>query len=148
MANSVLQDRHGPDWPLGFIKVVTPGTPVSIMSVVDPTSVNSPSSPTPGTAGAQEFTVRANQIIFMAYHPGAQPPAAAANTGLAYILRAPSSGGTGNKTDSGVIVKILQPGETFVLAPAATVEDVWGPYRYFVDADTANDGVWVTLVIS
>jgi hypothetical protein len=42
MANSVLLDRHGPDWPLGFIKVVTPGTPVGLMSLVH----SSPERPT------------------------------------------------------------------------------------------------------
>lgn len=147
MANSVLQDRHGPDWPLGFIKVVTPGTPVGIMSVVDPTNINSPSTVSSVTNPGQEYSVRANQIVFMAYKPTGASPAYAVNTGLSYVVRLNAGSGSNNRADSGVLVKVLQPGETFVLAPPSTVEDVFGPYRYAVDADNANDGVMVVLVI-
>src|SRR5713226_6520370 len=99
MANSILKDRHGPDWPLGFIQVVTPGTPVNIMSVVDPSNLNDPATPTPSTAGADEFTVRAQQIAFLAFKPGASH-GTQNNTGNIYIVRKGSGGGSGNRDDT------------------------------------------------
>ena len=73
MANptSVQIDPQGPDWPLGFIKVVTPGTPVGIMSVVDPPpALNDPSVATPTSFAAgpsAEYTARAQHIVFQGF---------------------------------------------------------------------------------
>jgi hypothetical protein len=64
VANSVCKDKQGPVWPLGNIIVAAAGTPVNIMSLVDASNVNQPETPTPGTAGADEYTSRAQQIIF------------------------------------------------------------------------------------
>jgi hypothetical protein len=146
MANSVQQDWNGPDWPLGFIDVATPGTPVGIMSLVDPSSVNSPSSPTPGTADANEYTQRAQQIIFQAMKPGTTH-GTQNNTGNVYIVRVAQGSGTGNRDDYGSIVKTLVPGETFILASAALNRNVFSPYRYRIDADNAGDGAFVTLLM-
>lgn len=146
MANSVHRDRQGPDWPLGNIAVVTPGTPVSIMSLVDAAGADDPSAPTSSTSG--EYTAAAQQIIFQAIKAGAGPPliSAAANTGFIYIVRKPTAGG-GGTGDTGVIVKALAPGETWVLGSSALVRNVFNPYRYFVDGDTAGNGCQVTLII-
>lgn len=147
MANSVLQDRHGPDWPLGFIKVVTPGTPVSIMSVVDPSFVNQPETGAgPGPSPSDEFTTRCQQILFSGYKPGAGPPKAVANTGNVYVVRRPTSG-AGGSGDTGILVQTIAPGQTFALASAPLNRDVFSPYRYFIDADNANDGAFVTLIV-
>ena len=143
MSNTVLIDPQGPDWPLGFIKVVTPGTPVGIMSLVDSTGVNDPNTQT--VAGSNEYTVTCQQIWFYGYKTGATPPRVAANTGFVYIVRKPASP-TGNTADLGVIVKILAPGESFYIASSALNRDVFSPYRYYIDADNANDGAFVTLL--
>lgn len=151
---TVLRDRQGPDWPLGLIAVVTPGTPVSIMSIVDsansddpatatPPNPGVPSPPKPGTDPSNEYTVTCQQIIFQGYKAGAAPPVAAMNSGLVYIIRKGAAGAS----DTGTIVKILQPGETWVLASSALNSNVFSPYRYKLDADNAGDGALVTLLV-
>jgi hypothetical protein len=144
VANSVHQDIHGPIWPLGNIPVPTPGTYVNIMNNVDPTLVDSPESPTSATS--DEYTVRCQQIIFEAGKAGAAPPKIAANTGNVYIVRKPIAG-AGGVSDTGTVVKTIAPGQTFILGSAALNRNVFSPYEFFVDADTAGDGVTVTLVI-
>jgi hypothetical protein len=143
---SVQKDRQGPDWPLGFIEVVTPGTPVSIMSLVDPTSVNAPESPTSTTSN--EYTVAAQQILFMGYTPfgTATGHGLTFNIGNVYIMRRGVQG-LGNRDDYGSLVKVLAPGETFYLASAALVRNVYSPYRYYIDADNTTDGAIVTLIM-
>jgi hypothetical protein len=149
---TVLRDRQGPDWPLGLIAVATPGTPVGIMSLVDAASSDDPSTPTPTAPGppspapgknaSNEYTNTCQQIIFQGYKAGSGT-VAAMNSGLVYIIRK----GSAAATDTGTIVKILQPGETWVLASAATNLNVFSPYRYLLDADNAGDGALVTLLI-
>lgn len=151
MANSVLQDPQGSDWPLGNIVVTAPGTPVRITSLVDSSAVNAPETPTTTTAfpaggqssTADEFTRVAQQIIFQAFKAGAGPPKLALNTGNIYIVR---KGGTG-VADIGIVVAVLTPGQTFVLGSSAMVRNVFSLYRYFIDADTANDACQVTAII-
>ena len=55
--------------------------------------------------------------------------------------------GAGGIGDTGIVVQTLTPGQTFVLASAPLNRDVFSPYRYFIDADTANDGAMVTLLV-
>jgi len=145
MANSILKDYQGPDFPLGFIKVATPGTPVSIMSVVDSTNVNAPETAT--KAGANEYTPRAQRMMFMGYQPSAGAAAYVPNTGNVYIVRKPAGSGSGGKGDSGVLVKILAPAETWEIDAAALNRNAWSPYRYSLDADNANDGAMVTIFV-
>jgi hypothetical protein len=138
---SVALNRWGPVWPLGFIEVVTPGTPVRITSLVDPTAVAAPENPTvPGAApSAQipEYTFSAQQILFHGTKPdthGTQP-----NTGNVYICLA---GGT--RDDPGLIVHTLTPGETFDSASAAMRLNVFNLYAFYLDADNAGDGAMIT----
>lgn len=146
MANSVLKDRHGPDWPLGAIVVATPGTPVGIMSLVDPTGVNDPAAPTPGTAGADEYTPRCNQIVFQGFKTNTN--GMQVNTGNVYIVRYAARGaGAGNRNDTGTMVGIIPSGGSFILAAAPLNRDVFSPYRYYIDADNAGDSALVTLII-
>ena len=144
MANSVQLDFQGPDWPLGFVAVATPGTPISFMFNVDPANTNSPNSPTSATS--QEYTVRAEEILVQAIRPGASH-GMQLNIGNVYILRAPTAGASGNRDDPGSLVAMLLPGQTLFLTAAALNRNVWSPYRYYVDADNAGDGVIVTLII-
>src|SRR2546429_5084946 len=107
MANSILQDKQGPDWPVGFIKVVTPGHPVGLMSVVDASSVEAPEAATSSTS--DEYTVRAQQIMFQAFKPGATH-GTQNNAGNVYIIRKGDGTGSANRDDMGNIVATLTPG--------------------------------------
>lgn len=159
MAASVHQDRQGPDWPLGLVVVATPGTPVGVMSVVDAANSNAPQTATPpnpgslipsppkvGTDPSDEFTVRAQQIIFQGVKAGASH-GLTNNSGNIYIVRQPTGANTGNRDDTGVIVATIAPGQTFILGSAALNRNVYNPYRYRIDADNANDAALVTLII-
>lgn len=143
MANSIQLDREGPDWPLGVIIVPVPSTPVGIMSLVDSGSVNAPGAS--GTTSA-EYAIRAQQIIFQGYKTNAGT-GLVVNTGTIYIVRTLVGAGSGNRTDMGSIVSAIAPGATFILGSAAFNRNVFNPYRYRIDADTANDSCLVTLII-
>lgn len=145
MANSVLKDKQGPDWPLGSIVVTVPGTPVGIMSLVDPASVNAPETPTPGTVGANEYTERAQQIFFQGMKSNAGV-GMVNNTGNIYVVRK-GTAGLGNRTDAGAIVLTIPPGATLFLGSAALNRNVFNMYRYSIDADNANDACQVTAIV-
>lgn len=148
MALSVQKDIQGPDWPLGLITVAASGTPVSIMSLVDSANAGAPETATPSVPpgvneALPEYTAVAQQIIFQAVKSVAPY---VANTGTIYIVRKGVGAGSGNKTDSGSIVAMLQPGQTFFLSSAPLNRNVFNPYRYFIDADTSGDGCLVTML--
>ena len=132
---AVLLDRHGPDWPLGFIEVAVPGTPVKLTSLVDPTDARAPEART------SEYSPRCQQILLQAFKPGVAH-GMQVNAGFVYIVRK-----GGDRDDYGTIVKVLSPGESFYLASAPSVKDVFSPYRYYVDGDNAGDGVLAVLLI-
>lgn len=145
MAPSILLDKQGPDWPLGSIIVPTPGVPVNIMSLVDPYSYNDPNSPTSISSG--EYTNVAQQIMFQGMKAGASG-GLITNLGNIYVVRrAPKSQGSGNRSDTGCIVAVIFPGQTFFIAAAPMNMDVLNPYRYRIDADNPNDAAQVTLFI-
>lgn len=145
MPNTVLKDRQGPDWPLGFTAVAVPGTPVRVTLLVDPNSVDAPESATSGTSG--EYTSRFQQIMFQGFKPGAAH-GMQNNTGLVYIIRYNNAGaGSGNRDDPGVMVAVLPSGQTLFLASAPSNNNVWSPYRYALDADNAGDGALVTGIV-
>lgn len=145
MANSVQQDKAGPIWPLGSIVVTTPGTYVSIMSLVDSTLANAPENPTSYGGSVSEYTNRAQQIIFQGFKAGAAPPKLANNTGNVYIVRKPT--GSGGVGDVGTVVAVIPPGGSFILGSAASVRNVFSLYEYYIDADNANDACQVTAII-
>jgi hypothetical protein len=144
MANSIQKNPNGPLWPLGFIAVVTPGTPVSFMSLVDPTNDNAPDAPTSTTSA--EYTPRCQEFIITAQKPGAAH-GTQLNTGNVYILIAPTPTGSGNRDDMGSLILPMVPGAVFFLSSAFINLNVWSPYKLLVDADNAGDGVLVTMVI-
>lgn len=151
MANSVLQDPQGIDWPLGFIAVATPGTPVNIMSLVDPGNNNAPGTPTgPGHPAAAEYSPTCHKIFIEAVIP-ANNGGMQLSQGNIYVLRAlgpgnQNSGGAGNRSDTGAMVSVLFPGG-FLTLPAQEYDGpTVSPYRYVLDADFAGDGALVTLI--
>lgn len=134
MANSVQLDRNGPDWPLGFVAVATPGTPVSIMTNI----VNG------GTwVTNSEYDIRMCQILFDAHKPNGSA-GTVANTGNVYLVRVGVGAGLGNRTDYGSIIYTIPPGANSYFPLVAAVRNVYSPFRYYVDADNAGDGVQVT----
>lgn len=138
MANSVQRDKNGPDWPLGSIAVPTPGTPVEITSLIDATGTDA-SSPTIDT----EYPTRFATIEFQGFKSNAGT-GAVPNTGNIYIVRKGVGAGSGNRTDFGSIVAIVAPGQTYQLPLMALSVNMYNPYRYFIDADNANDAAQVT----
>lgn len=147
MANGVAKCPNGPFWPLGNIANVTPGTPVNMMSLVDPSLVNAPNAPVPGTVGAGEFTVRANQIVVQGMKSNGGN-GLTNNTGNIYvILKATASPGTNNRSDLGSIILTVGSGLTGVIAAPATETLKFNPYLLFIDADNAGDGAQITLII-
>ena len=145
MASGVRKDYHGAVWPLGLIgnsPQITPGTPVGIMSLVDPNSVNDPNQTT--TTGSNEFTVRAQQIEFQAFKAAAH--GLQNNTGNIYIIKRGGSG-SANRDDYGTIITCLTPGQTFFLASAPLNRNVFSPYDYQIDCDSAGDSCLVSLII-
>jgi hypothetical protein len=138
---SVQKDnKAGPDWPLGLIVGVTPGTPVGIMSLVDPTSVNAPETAT--TASSDEYTSVFQQIMFQGVKAGASH-GLVSNTGNCYIVRKGVQG-AGNRDDYGSVVAVVLPGQTMFIASAPRNRDTFSGYRYSVDFDNAGDSCLVT----
>ncbi len=151
---SVSKSREGPIWPLGAIAVPTPGTPVSIMSLVDAAKVNAPETqdqPGSPTAGQWEYTPRAWKILIQSGK--ATTHGIAVNTGNIYIL-IPGVQGAGNRDDYGAMIAYLPPSAAtgqpsqLVLDTAALNRNIYSPYQIFIDADTAADGALVTLFIA
>lgn len=136
---SIMKDIQGPDWPLGFIAVPTPGTPVNVMSLVDPGNVNAPGSPT--TPGAAEYTPTLYSILFQAVKPaGGNSHGMVNTTGNVYVVRSPTGNNAGNRDDPGAMLAAIAPGQQFTLLITPGAYRGFSPYRYFVDADNAGDG--------
>lgn len=144
MTTSIQQDRNGPDWPLGFIEVVTPGTPIGLMSLVDPNAYNAPNTPT--SVYSNEYTVRAQEIQIQARKPGASH-GTQLNTGQIYICRVGVGSGSGNRDDTGSIIATLNPGDTYFMTAAFLNMNTMSPYRYYIDADNSGDGAFVTIMV-
>lgn len=144
MALSVRQDRSGPLWPLGLITVTTSGTPVGVMSLVDSASYNAPETPTSAHA-AEYASVEVTDVIVTPVHSVAP---IVANTGAIYVLLSGGTG-TGNKTDPGTTVLIINTGSgpVHLIDVISRLQAKINPYNIYIDADTAGDGALVTLVI-
>lgn len=142
MALSVVIKRTGPDWPLGYINVPANGTPVGIMSLVDPQNKNSPTaSPSPSNAGS-EYTTRFRVMTFWGFHPGAANNGLVVNTGNVYLL-CPGNG-SGNRTDAGAVVGIITPGNKFDFPSSfGSTSTQFSPYGYVLDSDVNNEGALV-----
>lgn len=149
MPASVQKDYQGPDFPLGFIGIVTPGIPVSLMSLVDPLGANDPATPDPspasGIAAGLEFPIMPMNILIQALKPGVAH-GTQANTGNIYLVRK-GVAGTGNRDDTGSIILTISQTQTLpqFLFPGPGMK--FSPYRYFLDADNAGDGAFVTLFL-
>ena len=153
MAQSVYNGYNGPGpIPLGLIQVVTPGTPVRITSLIDPASNNAPETYTPAfsanNTGAavptNEYTVTCQQIIVQGFTSNAGT-GLKNNTGNVYLML--KGTGSSNRTDFGAMVLCVGAGLTGVLASAPADVNVFNPYKFYLDADNANDGALITIVV-
>ena len=142
MALSVQKNRTGVVWPLGFIRVASPGTPVSLMSLVDSANVNAPGVPTSNLSS--EYSPAARGLGLQAFLPNNNNSGMQPNAGNVYLL-VPAAGGNGNLTDFGSMVKILPSGSDFYYPPEGCGVDLFNPYGLFIDADVAGDGVLAVL---
>lgn len=133
---AAIVDYNGPDVPLGWVGVVAAGTPVQLTSVIDPGGTLAPEVSN-RTAGMLYPPFRFQQLILTGMKPkgggGAEN-----NTGNVYIVRAGYT-----RADLDGVVAIIAAGQTFFLASSTQITDTWNPYRYWVDADNAGDGVYV-----
>lgn len=146
MALSIHKSIAGPMWPLGLILVPTPGTPVNIMSLVDANNNNAPETVVgPGGAGLGTAPT-CHKIFIQAVKANANNNGLTTSTGNVYLCTGPA-GGNGGKADYGCVLFVLQPGQSATW-PASEVErDSVSPYRFFIDADSANDGALVCLQV-
>lgn len=153
MANSVMQDPFGNDWPLGYVNVPTGGTPVNIMVNVDPSNNNAPGT-SPGQWGSgvkqAEFTPTCHKVTLQGVKP-ANNNSMVPNTGNVYIMRAlgpnnQNAGGAGNRSDPGAMVYVLPPGGSVTLPGLEMEGSTISPYRYTLDVDNNNEGALVTLL--
>lgn len=145
MANSVLKIKGGPMWPLGFIGIVTPGTPVLLSSYIDPNNYNAPG--VFNAAQSDEYVqARFNQIMIQAIKPGATH-GWQRNVGNVYVLMSGDGTGSANRDDQGVLIAYLEPGQNYIINPSAQNRDVYSPYSFWVDGDTAADGVTVLGIL-
>jgi hypothetical protein len=144
---SIHRERSSPDWPLGYINVPTPGTPVNIMSLVDPAGNDDPATPSTyaGPAG-QGKTPTCSAVTFQGYQPDAGNSTWTPNSDLVFVMRKGTGTNSGNRTDTGSVVAILPPGGSVTL-PESGGEPItsFSPYRYWLDAVSANDGANVVL---
>jgi hypothetical protein len=148
MALSVHSRPTGAVWPLGAIVVPTPGTPVCIMSLVDANNNNSPEVYNgPGGTPSMAYVPACHQLLLQGVHPGANNNGMVMNTGPAYLMVKPATGGSGNRTDSGAMMFVLWPGSPGEVVAIALDRDSINPYQFFIDVDNANDGVLASLVI-
>lgn len=142
MALSVEKLYTGPVWPLGYVNVSANGTPVNIMVNIDATNLNAPQTASNNT-NQTEYTRACRAVAFQGYKPGANNSGMVVNSGNVYIL-VPGNG-SGNRTDSGAMVKVLPPGGDFVLSSIVPGVDMFSPYGILLDSDNNNDGALVTL---
>lgn len=146
MPLSVQRSYTAAVWPIGYVNVPAAGTPVNIMSRIDANNVNAPGNPSNNTTVGTEYTRACRAIAFQGYQPGANNNGMIPNNGNVYIMVAAAGNGSGNRTDSGSIIKVLPPGGDFVLSAITPGwNDMFSPYSIFLDADNNNDGASVVI---
>lgn len=101
------------------------------MSVVDSAGVNDPSAATSTTS--QEYSPVFYSITILAMKAGASH-GLQNNTGLLYVVRK-----GGSRDDTGTILAALTPGSMYTILITPGALRGFSPYRYYLDADSAND---------
>ena len=147
MALSVCQARSGPVWPLGCVVVPSPGTPVCIMANVDANNNSAPETASgPTNPSGAAYTPTCHKILYQGVHPAANNNGMVANSGNVYLMARPQ-GGSGNRSDSGAMIAVIFPTVGGAWGAMEVELDTVSPYQFFVDADSANDGLLVVLQV-
>lgn len=147
MALSVVLNRTGPLWPLGYINVANNGTPsANLASLVDPNGIMSPTFVSaPGNNVGAEYTPRFRSLVLYGFHPGSGNNGMVPNNGYVYILQ--PGNGSGNRADSGAMVGIIAPGGSVSIPLSlGTATMQISPYSYTLDSDINGDGALVVGV--
>jgi hypothetical protein len=105
---------------------------------VDPSNNNAPE--TNSNSNTASYTTAYRTFAIQGYKPGNNAVAMVANTGNIYLLLAPTGNKTGNKSDTGCMVKVIAPGAEYFLPIDPTGQMAHSIYRYFIDSDSGNDG--------
>jgi hypothetical protein len=125
------------------VNVTTPGTPVPLSVNIDANNTNAPGTAFPAPPqfpGTQtEFTPTFRSFGIQAYKPGANNNGMVATSGNIYLMMAPA-GGTGNRADSGSILKVIPSGTDYFFPPDGFGRTRFSPYYLYLDSDNANDG--------
>jgi len=146
MALSSYKKYQGVVQPLGFVSVATAGTPVCIMANVDANNNGSPSATTTYGGVIPESAQVCRAVTLQGYKPGAANNGMIINTGNVYVMLAAANNGSGNRTDSGAMVKVLYPGADYTIGGTAYSDTLFSPYQIFLDSDVNGEGALTTLL--
>ncbi len=135
---STQKNRGGPVWPLGFVQVAAAGTPVNLMTNVDPAGNHSPGS------GNSEYAWTCRGILFGGFKPAANNNGYQVNTGNVYVCV--QAGNNGNRADYGAIALVVTPGNYVPLPVPLPGTDMINPYQFQLDADVSNEGALAVLL--
>jgi len=115
-------------WPLGKITVTTAGTAVPLNINVG-AQTESGAVPTKGV----------RQLNLACPTTG--------NTGLVYLIRK-IAGTTTSKTNTGVIVTVIEPGQVIPLPDGLLVNSTINVDDYVLDADTSGNVIYACAIVS
>ena len=141
----------GPFWPLGNIVVPTPGSSVCVMSLVDANNNSAPETVSGGGGpGAAAQTGFATTPVFhtlrvQGLKAGANNNGLVNNSGNIYICYGTAN--TNNRNDYGCVIQQVGAGVAVEIRLLEVDRDSGSPYRFRIDADTANDAAQCTLII-
>ena len=153
MANSTQKLIGNPIVALGYVNVPATGTPVPLSINIDPSNNNAPGTaypPPPAWPGMQtEITPTMRGFVLWGFKPGpgngtGNNGAMVSNVGNVYLLQAAAAGGSGNKSDTGAIVAIIGPGNSYSFPPEGFQGLRFSPYYLWIDTDANNEGALVT----
>lgn len=148
MANSVQSLFTVPMTSLGYVNVPTSGTPVRLTVNVDANNNYAPETPVgPGTTNGPNYTPTGHRLFFQGYHPAANNNGMILNTGNVYLMMAAANNGSGNKTDSGAMLFVIPPGGTATWPASEVDRNTISPYKFYLDADSNNEGALVTMQV-
>lgn len=129
MPTTPQNNPTGGVWPLGFIKVLAPGTVKNLNLNV-------------GTQKGKFGAARVRQIIFSTPGGASGTP----NNGNIYIIYKTGEGGN-DRTDLNNTILVIPPGQQNSLPHGHSLDAAkLGIESFVIDADVANDGVFVSAV--
>ena len=133
MTETTFTNPQGGLWPLGFIQVVTSGTPVQITTNVGQQSQ--------GKQYTRQFTGQVRGLIISTPSLSAGGKNGTGNTKNVYLCM-------NNSTKTGVkgVLLCIPPGAN-VAAPQSLLNSVqMNPDQFYLDADVSGEGAYITAI--